>query len=342
MRPLHALRAWLFAALALAASVAGAGERVRAFAGESMGTTWSVQVVAPADVDDDTLRGAVEAEFAAIVAQMSAWEPDSDLARFNAAPAGSRHALPAPLSDVLAYALALAEATGGAFDPTVGALTEAWGFGTGAPRTAPPSAEALAGARARVGWQRLDFDPATGGATQPGGLLLDVNALVPGFAADRAGARLAALGATASLVEIGGEFRARGSKPDGSPWRIAVELPPDAHGVEGRRAAVVALRDAAAGSSGDYRAYFEHAGRRYGHTLDPRTGEPVAHGLAAVTVLDAEAMHADAQAAAIMVLGPRAGWRWARRQGLAALLVERRGDGFRVRTTPQFRRALAR
>ncbi|MBS7457126.1 FAD:protein FMN transferase [Coralloluteibacterium stylophorae] len=328
-------------ATAPAADAGAAPPVLKRIAGEAMGTTWSVQAVVPAGVDTATLRAAVEAVLDGIDRDMSAWRSDSALSRFNRAPAGSRVHLPPDLVAVLDYGLALAEDTGGAYDPSVGALVEAWGFSTGTRRQAPPDAASLAAARARVGWRRLRLDAAGGTLVQPGGVTLDVNAIAPGHAVDRVAARLAALGASAWLVELGGEFAAHGRKPDGQPWRIAVELPPGAQ-ADDLAAAIVELDDRAAGSSGDYRDYFEYAGVRYAHTLDPRSGAPVVHALAAVTVLDATAMRADAQAAALMVLGPDQGWAWAQARGLAAVFVIRRDAGFDVRMTPAFERALAR
>jgi FAD:protein FMN transferase len=134
-------------------------------------------------------------------------------------------------------------------------------------------------------------------------------------------------GADAFLVELGGELRAAGRKPDGSRWRVAVERPDQADHADAGFDLVIALEDAALGSSGDYRSGFIHEGRRYAHTLDPRSGEPVQHGLAAVTVLAPTAMQADALAAALLVLGPDAGWQYAESRGIAAVFTRREADG---------------
>ena len=219
-----------------------------------------------------------------------------------------------------------------------------WGFGPeGEARRAPPSPEAIRAAQTRVGAWRLILDPRTQRVLQPGGVFVDVSSLAPGHAVDRLAAALRAHDVEDFLVELGGELRAAGRKPDGSDWRVAVETPPRTGGAAATHELVIVLRDEAVGSSGDYRVGFEHEGRRYSHTIDPRSGEPVEHGLAAVSVIAPDAMQADALAAALLVLGPDAGWRFARSRGVAAVFTERQPDGnFRRRLTPEFERRRAR
>ena len=293
--------------------------------GESMGTTW--QVTLPAGRAGAAMQAAIENELARLTAQLSAWVPDSALSRFNRS-AGAWQSLPPDLASVLDHALRLAEDTGGAFDPSIGALVALWSFDVGGVRrTSPPSAAEVAAVRARVGWQHISFDRHTRRARQPGGMLIDINALGPGYAVDRIATLLQQRGVDAFLVELGGELRAAGRKPDGNPWRVAVERPDQAVDTDTAFDLVIALEDAALGSSGDYRSGFIHNGRRYAHTLDPRRGEPVQHGLAAVTVLAPSAMQADALAAALLVLGPDAGWQYAESRGVAAVFTRRKTDG---------------
>jgi thiamine biosynthesis lipoprotein len=165
---------------------------------------------------------------------------------------------------------------------------------------------------------------------------MDVSSLGPGHALDRIAARLRATGVDSFLIELGGETLAAGRKPDGSDWRIAIE-PAETIDGEPHYDLVVALHDAAAGSSGDYRAGFEFEGRHYSHTIDPRSGEPVQHALAGVTVIAPRAMHADAMAAALMVLGPEEGMAFASQRNVAAVFTLRDdADGFTRRFTPAF------
>ena len=305
-----------------------------ALAGRTMGTTWSVRLVGAARMDLHALEAGIRRELDLIVGQMSHWEPGSDLVRFNQAPAGTWQALPAPFMEVLRYAVSVAADSDGAYDPSAGALVDLWGFGAQGrydePGFQPPDDPAVAAARSRCGWQRLQLDTAGGRALQPGGLRLDLSAVAKGYAVDRVARHLDALGLQDHLVEVGGELRGTGLKPDGQPWWVQLE-PVEGHAGE----TVLALHGLSVATSGDYRRFFHHAGIRHAHTLDPRSGRPVAHGAARVTVLHHDCMAADALSTALTVLGPDAGLDWAAQRDLAAVFVTRRADGgFDERLTP--------
>jgi thiamine biosynthesis lipoprotein len=168
---------------------------------------------------------------------------------------------------------------------------------------------------------------------QPGGLALDLSAIAKGFAVDLVARRLVAAGIESHLVEIGGELRGSGVKPDGQPWWVRLEHPdPDSAGGD----TLLALHGLAVATSGDYRRWFEQDGTRYGHTIDPRDGRPIRHGLAAVTVIHPQCMLADAWSTALNVLGPDAGPALATRLGLAARFVVRHEGRFEERTSAAF------
>ena len=292
--------------------------------GTSMGTHWRVRVGNPQFLPLQTLRSAIEDVLASVVRHMSHWQADSTLAQFNRAPADTWHALPADLSTVLHAGLHWAQASGGAFDPTVGALVAAWGFGPHAPAHPadwrPASPHAIAQAQACSGWQRLHYHPERGWR-QHGGLQLDLSGIAKGYAVDAVLLRLHALGLRNALVEIGGELRGSGQRPDGQPWRVAIAPVPAAVGpAPDAPPQAIALRDCAIATSGSLYHRHQWQGRSYSHTLDPRTGAPIAHALASVTVLHAECLHADALATLLTVLGPEAGWEFAEQHGIAALL----------------------
>lgn len=299
--------------------------------GRSMGTTWTVKLLAHASALPRLEQG-IQAQLDEVVAQMSTWEADSDLSRFNRAAAGTAQALPQAFCLVLEAALKLAADTGGAYDPTVGPLVNLWGFGPSGARVAPPTPDELVIARARVGWQRVHFDPVMRTLVQPGDCYVDLSSIAKGYGVDRVAEYLIAQGIESFLVEVGGELRAHGRKPDGGAWQIAVETPQD----EANAAAVVALGGCSIATSGDYRRYFEDGAGRYSHTIDPRTGHPVSHRLASVTVLHPRCMHADALATALTVLGPESGMAYANRHGVAALFVVKTQAGFGSRATPGF------
>lgn len=298
-----------------------------------MGTTWSVRAVAPAGIDDAALMVAVRTELDAVIAAFSPWERTSEISRFNAAPAGI-WALSQTFWTVLDASMNLADDTDGAVDPTLGALVDLWGFGPSGARvvTVLPSDDEVAAALAVSGWQKLRLNRDARGAMQPGGMRLDFAGIAKGHAVDRVSEALTRLGATSHLVEIGGEMRGQGVKPDGQPWWIGLEEPPGAPSAR----TVAALVDIAVATSGDWRRAFEHDGRLYPHTIDGRTGRPIDNGVTSVTVFHASAMTADAWATALTVLGPEAGPATAEAYGLAAQMVVRTADGVVEHLTPAF------
>jgi thiamine biosynthesis lipoprotein len=147
---------------------------------------------------------------------------------------------------------------------------------------------------------------------------------------------LAELGWTDFLVEVGGEVRARGRRPAGGPWRVGIERPdPEGRAVHG----VVELADLSMATSGDYRSFYEQGGKRLGHIVDPRTGRPVRHRLASVSVVHRDAVLADAWATGLAVLGPEEGLAIAEAAGLDAYFILRTGSGgFEILATPGFPR----
>lgn len=307
--------------------------RPLSLAGETMGTTWRVSAVADTAVDAAGLRAAIDEELARVIAQMSPWQADTAVSRFNRAPAGTRVRLPNDLYYVLDVAREIAVASEGACDATRGELVDLWGFGPPIswrdPGFSPPEAAAIDAALARSGWQRLDLDARDGSAFQPGGLRLDLSAIAKGHAVDRVARRLTAEGIADHLVDIGGELRGTGIKADGQPWWVALETPPgrDGRALVAGIETVVALCALSVATSGDYRRWYEHGGQRHAHTIDPRTGHPLANDLAAVTVLHRDCLRADAWSTALMVRGADAGLVLAEAHHLAARFVRRRADG---------------
>lgn len=315
------------------------GDRaVHTLYGETMGTRWRVCLVAGARVSLPPLHDAVQAVLDGIVAQMSTWEADSDISRYNRADAGSWQSLPRPFSDVLRCALEIADASGGAYDPTVGPLVDLWGFGAGGRGPRVPGAAEIEAVLARVGWQAIALRDDPPAVLQPGGVALDLSAIAKGHGVDALAACLRERGIDSALVDVGGELSGFGRKPDGTPWRILVEASP---GVEDDAPCVLPLDGFAVATSGVHWHRFEHAGRAYAHTLDPRTGAPVEHAPAAVTVVADDAMRADAWATALTVMGLDEGFAFARAHGLAARFVAAGAGGDGVRTTPAFLDRLA-
>src|SRR5690606_3867188 len=190
-----------------------------------------------------------------------------------------------------------------------------------------PDATQLAEVAARCGWQRLQMDARAQAVLQPGGLQLDLSAIAKGHGVDLGSDWLRGQGIRAALVEVGGELHGRGRKPDGQPWRVLVESAPEEDAGADHPPRVLALDDLAVATSGDRWHRYEHDGVSYSHTLDPRRHAPVTAAAAAVTVIEREAMHADAWATALTVMGARQGLAFAAQHGLAARFVSRGSNG---------------
>ncbi len=313
------------------------GPAVHVFDGPTMGTTFAVRVVAD-DLDDErlaTLRTAIEETLAAVDRRMSTYRPESEVSRFNRARTTDPFPVSADTLAVLRHAREISELTGGAFDVTVGPLVDAWGFGPTGDAAAPPTTRELDRLRQQVGFRRLSIEPATSSIRKlDPRLACDLSALAKGYAVDRVAERLRAEGLRSYLVEVGGEVRAGGLSPRGDAWRVGIERPAPGPPAVQR---LVRLRDRALATSGDYRNYYEVDGRRISHTIDPRSGRPVDHDLASVSVVEPLGVRADAIATALGVLGPDAGYELAVAQGWAALLLIRRTDGtLDERETPAF------
>lgn len=297
--------------------------------GPTMGVSWSLRARAPAEVADGVLAAAVQGVCDTVVAQMSTWEPCSDINRYNRAAAGSWVVAPQHLLTVVRAALDMAELSGGAFDPTVGPLVNLWGFGPAGAVTAEPEPAALCAAT--IGWRGVRIDTERGRILQPGGLSLDLSGIAKGFAVDVAGAALEALGVRDYLLEIGGELKGGGVKGDGEPWWVEIESPPDSDLAE--PPILVALHGLSIATSGDWRRAWSAGGRRYSHTVDPAIRAPVDGGVAAVSVLHTECMQADALCTVLTVLGPGAE-DFARRYRIAAQIVRRTPRGFQEWVSP--------
>ena len=264
--------------------------------GPTMGTRWTALFFTEPGFDPASVTAALQAAVEEVDMQMSSWKPDSDLMRINRAPVGEWIEAPARLIDVLRLGLAIGQASGGAFDVAMGDAVTAWGFGP----------DAAAGERIRIAlsaprrpsWEVIDI--ADGRLRKHADVTLDLNGIAKGYGVDRLAEVLEGFGIAAFLVGIDGEMRAKGVRPDGEPWAIAVEQPDHA-----RRAvhSVLALADAAVATSGDYRHWVDVQGTRLSHTMDPRRGAPLAASPASVTVVAPSCAEADAWATALMVLG---------------------------------------
>jgi thiamine biosynthesis lipoprotein len=344
-QPMHSRIRSVFAAAGVAALITAAqsacapAPQTLSIVGETMGTSYSVKLKNCPTPDCLTeLESRIERRLEQINNAMSTFDPQSELSRFNAVSGADWVSVSVDLYTVMAHAHAVSELTGGAFDVTVAPLVNAWGFGPEILANEQATADRSQMANLETGYERIELrDDPPGMRKQGSSLSIDLSGIAKGFGVDEIAELLDGYGIASYLVEIGGEVRGHGTRPDGKPWHIAVEHP--AIGTR-RLDGIVELADLSIATSGDYRNFYVEDGQRYSHTIDPTTAAPVRHGLASVSVVDPSAMHADAMATALMVLGPERGFALAQEHGMAAAFVVRRDDGYQQMMTPPFRRLL--
>ena len=304
--------------------VAAASSEPIVLTGETMGTTYRVRLGSlpgelPGELTAAEIQSEVDRLLEAVNDQMSTYRETSELSRFNRRASTEWFPVSPETAYVVGRALEAAADSGGAFDPTIAPLVRLWGFGPGRRAGEVPTDEQIAAALEHVGFAKIEVreDPPALRKTAPL-VELDLSAIAKGYAVDCVSERLAEFGIASSMVEIGGEVRTTGVRPDGEPWQIGIDSPTHAGHAPVR---IIGLSNAALATSGDYRNYFEVDGERFSHTINPLTGRPVRHTLGSVTVAADDCATADALATTLMVLGPDAGLHWAEEQDVAAWLL---------------------
>jgi len=321
----------------------------RELSGEVMGTYYSI-LYRPGPAREGSPGSTIKLEtidqfvveaITAVDAMMSTYKPDSELSLFNASESTEWFDVSQELAETAALAIRIASGSDGAFDVTIAPLVDLWSFGPSPDPSHPtPSENEIASAREEMGLQHflVRLAPPALKKSIPA-LSIDLSGIAKGYAVDQAGFVFESAGVKNYMIEIGGEIRARGERSPGQAWRIGVESPVAATRKVDR---ILGLHDASIATSGDYRNYFEVDGQRYSHLIDPRTGRPIAHRLASVSVIHESCAEADAWATALAVLGPEEGYAAAVKYDLAALFLIRsdKGDRFEEKATPLFSEAV--
>ncbi len=314
---------------------AGGGAQLTTLTGPTMGTSFTIKVVQRGGaVPDARLQSLVQDALGRVNRLMSTYDPESEISRFNASRTADVFPVARETAHVIACALKISDQTMGAFDITLGPIVNAYGFGPPG-RGAFPTDDQIAALREHVGYDKLALDADAPALRKlDSELYIDLNAIAPGYAADLIAESFDAAEVADYMIEVGGEVRARGRNADGEVWRVGIEKP-----VDGERSVqrVVPLDGLALATSGDYRDYYEENGVRVSHTIDGRTGRPIAHALASVSVIHESCMWADGYSTAIMALGPDDGYLLAEILKLPALFIIREAGGaFIERATPAF------
>jgi FAD:protein FMN transferase len=304
------------------------------FSGPTMGSKYNVSLAdLPPGKSLEEVQTIVHTRLGQINLELSTYIPQSELSQFNAHDSTDWFPVSANVARLVEYALKLSADSGGAFDPTIGPIVNLWGFGPEPPPEHAPSAEQIAAVLQQVGYDKLEVrqSPHALRKRDPK-LQLDLSALGQGYATDEVFALLDDLGVHGILIDVTGEIRATGCKPNGARWRVAIESPDTKVPLR-----TIELEDESLATSGSTHNFFEFDGVRYSHTMNPRTGRPVEHNLVSVTVRAPRCLDADAWATTLMVLGPEEGLKWANERKIAALMVEQEGEGYRERTTSKWK-----
>jgi thiamine biosynthesis lipoprotein len=331
------------AALIAINSYRSGSSKIHEIGGSTMGTFFDVKIVKNyppiSKPDFKLIKSGIEKVLDSVNGQMSTYIENSELSKFNRFNGTDWFEVSEDLASVIAHSLLISEKSGGAFDITVGPLVNLWGFGP-VERNGSyvPNEEEIKQARQSVGFKKLSVKQSPTSIKKAIVTLYgDLSAIAKGFAVDRISEYLDSAGITDYLVEIGGEIRTQGKNHLGEPWQVGISTSDGSLGVQ----KVVSLEGMSIATSGDYRNYFEKDGVRYSHTIDPRTGKPITHPLASVTVVHDSCMSADALATAIMVLGPDEGFSFALRENLSIFMIIKEEGTFTEKMTPSFKKILS-
>lgn len=322
--------------------------------GETMGTTWSVKVYTnQIDWTPIKLTSFVQLSLDAVDRAMSTYKPDSDISRFNASSSTDWFEISEETAEVVELALSISQVSNGAFDITVGPLVNLWRFGPDkTPLTELPSQEKIESICEQTGWQHLDVrrTPTPAIRKDIPGLYIDLSAIAKGFAVDQVAKELLQRGIDVFMVEVGGETRCHGRKPDSShpegiPWTMGIESPAPSKMSSTQIHRVVWMDNNSMATSGDYRNYLCVDGVRFSHLIDPRTGRPremfeealaPLQRLASVTVMMNDCATADAWATAFFILGPDEGIILANHLDIPVLFLSQTVNGLQERSSTHF------
>ncbi|MCK5829727.1 MAG: FAD:protein FMN transferase [Methylococcales bacterium] len=299
------------------------------------GTSFTIKAsLIPESVNSNSVKKQIKQLLDGLNGQMSTYQQDSALSLINQNISSEWITVSESLYEVLKQANNISELSNGAFDITVGPLVNLWGFGPDGLSYTAPTDEKIKKTLVNTGFKYLLFnDEKKQIKKEVISLYLDLSAIAKGYAVDRVGLLLEANGIENYMVEIGGELRLKGLNINKKPWRIAVEKPTtDKRMIQ----KVLPLTDISLATSGDYRNFFEVEDIRFSHTIDPRSGKPITHKLASITILSDTTMKADALATALMVLGAEQGYQLAEKENIAALFIIKTEDGFVEKVSSSF------
>ena len=293
---------------------------VQKFEGHAQGTTYHISFWSVPAIEDKNIQNLTEAEFNRLDKLLSNYRNDSDIEILNKTLSREPIAVNEEIISLIEQARIVSVASQGCYDLTIKPLFDLWGFK--AEKFFAPDEATLQATLNDVGFNKIEVLDKTHLRKLNPELKIDLSSIAQGYSVSRIAALLEKQHIENYLVEIGGELQTRGVKPDGEPWRIALEKPlPDERTLQ-KIITIGQSSPQAIMTSGTYRHYFDVNGKRYSHILDARTGSPINHNTVSVTVFDADPTHADAWSTALLCLGREAGVEAANKSGIAALFIE--------------------
>jgi thiamine biosynthesis lipoprotein len=320
-----------FSLFLLVACGFGDSDEIR-LSGSTMGTVYHVTIVdLPFAIKQTQLEREVAQILNKVDRQMSTYKVDSELSLFNQAAVGVAVTVSADTRAVVEQAITLAELSGGSFNPAIAPLVNLWGFGPTAQQDSIPSLGQITEALQSVDYLAVQI--IANSLTKLAPVTLDLSAIAKGFGVDKVADYLLAQGVANFLVEVGGEIRVGGLSPRKTPWRVGIESPGKDYGIAYN---AISVSNAAVATSGDYRNYYEQDGKRYSHTIDPKTGYPIEHNLASVTVVADSGALADGLATAINVMGTDEGLAFSELNSLAVFMIVKTETGYNAQYSSAF------
>lgn len=285
----------------------------------------------------EAIEAGIQGELEKVDLAMSTYKTDSELSQFNQADLNEWIEVSAPLFEVLSISQSVAETSQGAFDVTLGGLVNLWSFGPEARPEEIPDKGLLKERLAAVGYKNLELNAKQQAARRLNNSFVDLSGVAKGYAVDKVAEWLRQQGVSNFLVNVGGEIVVAGYRADEQPWRVGVELP---DGSQQTAHHILPILNESVATSGDYRNFYEVDGQRMSHTINPKTGWPIQHDLASVTVIDSSNAKADAWATAFMVMGTEASLRMANSEKIKVLLISKENKVWKTQMSKALQQSL--
>lgn len=292
---------------------------VQKIEGQAQGTTFHISYWTSTPVDNQTITTQVQTTFESLDKTLSNYRPDSTIETFNANISTESQEVGAEIVSLVRVAQTVYQLSHGCFDLTIKPVFDLWGF-QGDTLTIPDQAT-LEKTMAEVGMDKLEIVDDTHLLKKQGDVRVDVSAVAQGFSVGKISQVMEQLGVSNYMVEIGGELKTHGIKPDGQAWRIAIEKPISGERTIHKIITMPKENSMSVMTSGTYRHYFDVNGKRYSHILDARTGKPVSHNLVGVTVLHEDPTVADAWSTTLLCLGQQEGMQLANSEKIKAIFI---------------------